>query len=224
MRTRLGPARKTLLAGTAVVVVASIIAFLLRPSQADLEGVFAGGGVVGPVLYVGAYVLLTVAFVPGAPMTLAAGALYGVGAGTAVSMIGATGGAMIAFAISRRSAGGSIERAGGVRFDSIRKRLEGNGFYALLALRLLPVVPFNALNYAAGASSIGVRDYALATVIGIAPGALVYASLGAGLNDPVSPLFIGAAALAVVLAIAARIVARRRTAGDAPVRESKRGN
>ncbi len=193
-----------------VLVVATIVTLVWQPSAADVEQALGGGGgVTGPVLYACAYALLTVAFFPGAPLTLAAGALYGVAGGTAVSMIGATIGALGAFAIARRSTQTAVERVGGDRYEAIVKRLQGRGLFALLALRLLPIVPFNALNYAAGASSIATRDYVVATVLGIAPGALAYAALGAGIDDPASPLFIGAAVIAIGLALAARAVSKR---------------
>lgn len=84
------------------------------------------------------------------------------------------------------------------------------GLIALLVLRLIPVVPFNALNYAAGASAIGARDYVVATTVGIVPGAVLYAALGAGLDNPVSPLFVVAAIIAVVLALVTKRVAGNR--------------
>ncbi len=203
------PPRVALLALAVVVVVATALALLLQPSATDIENVFGGGGVLGAVLFALAYALLTIAFVPGAPLTVAAGALYGLGGGLAVTMVGAGAGAIGAFAIGRHSARATVERASGRRVAAIETRLAGKGFYALLALRLLPVVPFNALNYAAGASALGYRDYAVATLLGIAPGALVYTALGAGVDDPVSPLFIGAAALAIALAVVARAFSAR---------------
>lgn len=200
--------RRRLIVLAIVVVAATVIAFILQPSQEDLEAAFGGDGVTGALLYAAAYAILTVFFVPGAPLTLAAGALYGVGGGFAVSMLGASLGAIGAFWVARRSAGDALERGGGERVSAIERRLSGKGLYALLALRLLPVVPFNALNYAAGVSTIRTRDYILATVLGIAPGALAYTALGAGFDDPASPLFAGAAVLAIGFAIAARTLSK----------------
>lgn len=206
------PPKAVLVAAVAVVAGGVAVALVLQPSASDLEDAFAGGGTLGPILYAALYAALTVAFVPGLPLTLAAGALYGAVGGAAVSVVGATAGATGAFIVSRRSTRGSVERVRGARLLSIEERLSGKGLVALLALRLIPVVPFNALNYAAGASSIGARDYVIATAFGIVPGAVVFAALGAGLDDPASPLFVGSAVLAIALALAARHVSRR--AGD----------
>jgi len=149
------PPRAVLAALALALVAATIVALLLQPSQREIERALDGGGAAGPAIFAGTYALLTVAFFPGAVLTLAAGALYGVAGGTAVSMVGATLGALGAFLIARRSAHSAVERAGGERYGALVDRLRGRGLFALLALRLLPVVPFNALNYAAGASSIG---------------------------------------------------------------------
>lgn len=197
-----------------VIVIATVIAFVLQPSQQDVEDTFGGDGVVGPLIFALAYALLVIAFVPATPLTLASGALYGVAGGFAVTMAGASLGALGAFALARRSTRGALESTSGPRLAAIEKRLSGRGLLALLVLRLIPIVPFNGLNYAAGASTIGVRDYVIATVLGIAPGALAYVALGAGADDPASPLFIGAGLLAIALAIGAHTLSRR-VAGDA---------
>ena len=193
----------------ALVVAATALALVVQPSADQIEDTFGIGGVIGPLAFVALYVLATIAFVPAAPLTLAAGALYGVGGGWAVVMVGASLGAVAAFALGRRGARATVERASGERFAAIERRLEGKGFYALLAMRLLPIVPFNALNYAAGASPIKTREYVIGTVVGIAPGALVYTSLGAGVDDPISPLFIGAVVLTIALGLAAHLYSRR---------------
>ena len=201
--------RTVLIVGAVVILVGGVVAFVLRPSADDLEDAFAGSGGLGPVLYAALYAALTVAFVPGLPLTLAAGALYGAVGGAVVSVVGASVGATAAFAIARHSARGSVERVRGPRLEALEDRLSGKGFLALIVLRLIPVVPFNALNYAAGATSISGRDYVLATGFGIIPGAVAYASLGAGLDDPASPLFIGAAVAAVGLGLLAKVYSDR---------------
>jgi len=208
VRERLPPVAALIALGV-LLAVAATVAIVLQPSQEDLEDAFGGGGALGPVVYAAVYAVLTVALVPGLPLTLAAGALYGAVGGAAVSVIGASIGATAAFGLARRGARDSVERVRGERLAALEKRLGGKGLLTLLTLRLVPVVPFNALNYAAGATSIGVRDYVIATTFGIIPGAVAYAALGAGLDDPASPLFIGAAALAIALALAARWFSKR---------------
>jgi len=208
MKRRLPPTPLIVLA--AVVVAAVTAAILIRPDADDVEAFFDGGGAFGPVLFAAAYALLTVLLFPGAPLTIAAGALYGVAGGALVSVIGATVGATASFLISRRGTRESVGQVRGGRLEAIEARLSGRGVLALLLLRLIPVVPFNALNYAAGASAIGTRDYLVATAAGIVPGAIVYAALGTGLDDPTSPLFVVAVITALAMALAAWRVGKRQ--------------
>ena len=92
----------------------------------------------------------------------------------------------------------------------------------MLYLRLFPIVPFNALNYAAGVTAVTRRDYVVGTAIGIVPGAFAYAALGGSIDDPTSPAFLGAVGLVVALAVAAPLVNRflgRRGPDGEPPRE-----
>lgn len=206
MKERTPGQRRALIGLGVVIVIAIIAAIVIRPSPDQIEDLFKDSGALGPVIFACAYALLTIAVFPGAPLTIASGALFGVAGGGAVSVVGASAGAMGAFLLARRATGdarvGTGEGDG--RLAKLARHLEGRGLLALLGLRLAPVVPFSALNYAAAASGISTRDYAIATVLGIIPGALLYAAIGAGLSNPFSTLFIGAAVAAVVLALLAR--------------------
>ena len=198
------------IAGLALVLLAAVAAaVLVRPDPDEIEEAFTGLGIFGPLLFALAYVVLTVLLVPGAPLTIAAGALFGVVGGGIVVMVGATTGAGLAFLISRRSTRGAVEQARGARLEALERRFGGQGFPAMLMLRLIPLVPFNALNYAAGATAISTRDYMLATLIGIAPGVFVFTALGAGLSDPLSPLFIAAVLLLIGMSLLTWRVSRR---------------
>ncbi len=193
----------------AVLLAALIAAIFIRPDPDDIEAAFDGLGFFGPVIFALAYAGLTVLLVPGAPLTIAAGALFGVVGGGVVVMLGASAGAGAAFAISRRSTRGAVEQARGARLEALEQRFGGRGFPAMLLLRMIPLVPFNALNYAAGATAISSRDYMLATVVGIVPGVFVFTALGAGLSDPLSPLFIAAVLLLAAMSIVTWRVSRR---------------
>jgi len=211
------------IAGLALVLLASLAAAaLIRPDPDDIEAAFSGLGLLGPLLFAMVYAALTVLLVPGAPLTIAAGALFGVVGGSIVVMFGATAGAGAAFLISRFSSRGAVEQARGDRLEALEQRFGGRGFQAMLLLRLIPLVPFNALNYAAGATSISGRDYMLATAIGIAPGVFVFTALGAGLNDPLSPLFVAAVLLLVGMSLITWRVSRRVPA-DLGTEEDKPG-
>lgn len=196
----------------ALLLVASVTVYLLGGSLSaddvtDAVGSIdvAGRLVVFPLLYA----VLTVLLFPGGILTAAAGVLFGAVLGAALSVAGATAGATAAFLIGRRLGRRDVERIARGRVGALDKWLERRGFLAVLYLRLIPVVPFNALNYASGATAVGVREYVLATAIGIVPGAFAYAALGSSLDDPASPEFLAAGGAVVLLAVGAPALDRR---------------
>lgn len=193
-----------------LLAVAATAAFLLAPSTDSVKAVVEAAGVLGPIAFVALYVTLTVLLFPGAAMTAAGGVLFGAVGGTALAVVGATLGATASFLVGRRLGRRQVEEIAGRRIGDLDRRIERRGFLAVLYLRLVPLVPFNALNYAAGVSAVRRRDYVAATAIGIVPASFAYAALGSSLGDPTSPEFIGAVALVIVLAVGAPLVERVR--------------
>lgn len=169
----------------------------------------ARAGVWGPVLFVAAYAVLTVLLVPGSPLTVAGGVLFGPFVGTALVVVGATLGATGAFAWGRRLGREAVERLTGQRFAKVDDWLDERGLLAVLYVRLIPIVPFNLLNPAAGVTDLRLRDFVLGTAVGIIPGTFAYAALGGSIDDPLSPTFLSAVGLALVLAVGAPLVDRR---------------
>jgi uncharacterized membrane protein YdjX (TVP38/TMEM64 family) len=102
------------------------------------------------------------------------GAVFGFGWGVLLVTIAANMGANAAFELSRWLGRDGIERILGPRLKGLDNATEQHGFVGLLILRLIPLVPFNALNFGSGLTAMRWRDYALATVIGILPGTVVY--------------------------------------------------
>ncbi|MBV8362523.1 MAG: TVP38/TMEM64 family protein [Deltaproteobacteria bacterium] len=154
-----------------------------------LKGEVVSWGAWGPIIYMLLYAVGPSFLVPGAVMTVAAGLAFGVGWGSVWSLIGADTGAMVAFGAGRFLGKSFVERTMGVRLQGMLKRLERNGFYLTLYLRLVPVIPYNAFNLLAGASPIRFRDYFWASVIGMIPGTVLFAFLGDSLWKPGSPRF-----------------------------------
>lgn len=177
--------------------------------RGDLEEIVNEAGVAGPLLFVALYAVLTVLLFPGAVMTAAGGVLFGVAVGTALAVVGATVGASAAFLVGRRLGRKQVEEIAGKRIGGLDRWLERRGLVAVLYVRLIPVIPFNALNYAAGVTGVRARDYVIGTAVGIVPGTFAYAALGGSLDDPLSPAFIGALVLVIVLAVGVPFVNRR---------------
>lgn len=152
----------------------------LRARQAEMAALVAARPWLAAAAYVAAYVAVAALSLPGAaPMTLLGGVLFGPVLGTALAATGATAGATLVFLLARRVAG-----PGGLppRVAAWARPLRDEGFTVLLALRLVPLVPFVLLNLVAGLAGMRLRSFVAATAIGVVPGGFVYASAGAGLG------------------------------------------
>jgi len=143
-----------------------------------------GLGFWGPAVFVAGYALAVVAFVPASLMTLAAGAIFGVAAGTAYVFVAAVVGSSLAFLVSRYFARRAIERRleGNRKFEAIDRAVGEQGRRIVLLLRLSPVFPFNLLNYALGLTRVRFTDYVVAAV-GMLPGTLLYVYLGSAIGS-----------------------------------------
>ena len=128
---------------------------------------------VAPV-FVALYALATALALPGSILTIAGGAIFGFQLGALLNWAGASLGAMLAFLLARHLGLGAVRRLLGKRADRVTDLAGAHGFATVLRLRLVPVVPFNVLNFAAGFAGVGFRDYMLGTLIGLIPGTAVY--------------------------------------------------
>ena len=181
-------------------------------------------GVWGPLVFIAGYAVATVAFVPGSILTLAAGAIFGLGEGVVYVFIAAVLGSSAAFFVARYVARSAIERrlAGNERFASIDRAVGEQGRKIVLLLRLSPVFPFNLLNYGLGLTKVHFRDYFMASV-GMLPGSLLYVYYGKLAGDVAAlaggaavekdtgyyvVLLLGLAATIVVTTIVTRIARR----------------
>jgi uncharacterized membrane protein YdjX (TVP38/TMEM64 family) len=138
----------------------------------------AGLGIWGPLVFVAIYSLAPVLFVPGSVLTLASGALFGPITGALLSLTGATLGATVAFLLARYLAVDWVERRLGRRLQAIKAGVERQGWRFVAFVRLVPLFPFNLLNYALGLTRLSVRTFAVTSFLAMMPGALVYAYLG----------------------------------------------
>lgn len=198
-------------------------------------------GTIGFVVFAVAYVGATVALIPGSLLTLGAGFVYGPLVGTLlvspVSVLAATA----AFLLGRTLARGWIAHrmVDSARFRMVDQAIGREGLKIVLLLRLSPLFPFTMLNYSLGLTSIGLRDYVVASWVGMLPGTILYVYLGSLLTsagellsgEPVAggwatrALYWGglAATVAVVWLVTrvARRALRRSLDEDAPVRSSR---
>lgn len=183
------------------------------PSSAELERTVRGAGWLGPVVFVAIYIGWTVLALPGVVPTLAGGALFGIVAGGALTIIGASVGATVAFVIGRRIGHTRVRRLLGRRAEGLERWLHSHGFLSLVYARLVPIVPFNLLNYAAGVAGMSLRSYVTATAIGILPGTLAYTALGSTASRPGSVPFLVSVGAILLLTVAVTVLSRLRPAG-----------
>ncbi len=147
----------------------------------DLEAIRPALGALGiwaPVGFILIYAAATVLFFSGAVLSLAGGALFGPLWGTAWNLSGATLGATAAFLLARTIAGEWVARRIGGRLRLLADGVTAEGWRLVALTRLVPLVPFNLLNYALGLTGISLPTYVLASVICMLPGAVAYTWLG----------------------------------------------
>ncbi len=197
MKKEVSPANKSAtprLIVAAILVAALLSAPLVLPVKIwflQFLELLRGFGVGGLILLALFYIVACVLMLPGSILTLGAGfigatlwpdnlAMALLGGGLAAST-GATLGATAAFVLGRTVlrdvAAARIE--GNPKFRALDEAIAKNGFKMVFLVRLSPAFPFNLLNYALGLTKVSLRDYFLASWIGMIPGALLYVYLGA---------------------------------------------
>lgn len=139
-----------------------------------------GAGNVGLLVYFLFYAFGVVLFLPGSLLTLGAGFLYGPILGTALVSPASVAGAALAFLVGRFLARDWVQRrtSSSPKFAAIDEAIGKRGFYIVFLLRLSPVFPFTLLNYALGLTRVKLRDYVLASFLGMLPGTFLYVYFG----------------------------------------------
>jgi uncharacterized membrane protein YdjX (TVP38/TMEM64 family) len=155
----------------------------LRARHQELQDFVAAQPVAAPLLYIAVYAAAAALSLPGAVfLTLAGGLLFGTLAGSLYAVIGATLGAVTIFLIARTALGSSLRERVGPRLQRMEAGFRENAWSYLLVLRLIPLFPFWLVNLVPAILGVPLRTFALATLVGIVPGCLVYASVGDGLG------------------------------------------
>lgn len=149
------------------------------PSLSAIEEYVRGLGLIAPLAFILIYAGATLVFIPKNLLSIAAGGLFGMMGGTIFVLVGATLGAIVAFLVARKIGRSSVERLSGQRISNLNARINERPFMSILVGRLIPVVPFTLLNFAAGLSSVAFIVYVGASIIGMFPGTASYVALGA---------------------------------------------
>lgn len=190
---------------------------LSRENIPKLKAEINNFGVLAPLVYIGFYVLATIFFLPGLPVTVLAGLVFGPLWGVAYASIGSVIGISCAFLIARYVARGMVERwvDHNTQFRRIDEGVKRQGWRMLMITRLLPIFPFNLQNYAYGLTKIEFVTFLFVSWVCMLPGTAAYVQLGAAVNIGEGSikktlLYLAGAALCVVLVSLIPSIIRKR--------------
>jgi pyruvate/2-oxoglutarate dehydrogenase complex dihydrolipoamide dehydrogenase (E3) component/uncharacterized membrane protein YdjX (TVP38/TMEM64 family) len=169
----------------------------IRSQQLHLQGWRQANPMAAALGFMGIYIAVTALSLPGATvLTLAAGAVFGLGWGTLLASFSASIGATLAFLLARFVLRDWVREKFASRLESIDAGLKKDGAFYLFTLRLVPAIPFFLINLAMGLTGIGVVTFYVVSQIGMLAGTLVYVNAGTqlaqirSLSDVASPSLI----------------------------------
>lgn len=173
----------------------------INPEQLQLW--LKQAGIWAPIIYILIYTIATILVMPSTALNLTGGAIFGPWLGTLWTSIGAIVAAVVAFIFARTSGREFVARRLAGKWQAMDTEMQQGGLFYMFAIRLLPIIPYGLVNFAAGLTSIKFRDYLLGTILGTVPGILPFVLLGSsGLQairtGDILPLF-GALALTGIL-------------------------
>jgi len=177
---------RLLLGGAALLALSLAVKLLpLQEWMASLLAWIQTLGPAAPAILVLVYVVACVLLVPGTIITLGAGFLFGLVEGYAVVAVGSVVGSTAAFLIGRTVARNWMsERVKDKpKFKAIDEAVGRRGLYIVFLTRLSPLFPFTLINYFYGITAVSLRDYVLASWVGMIPGTLMYVYLGTVVKD-----------------------------------------
>ncbi|MCY3722350.1 TVP38/TMEM64 family protein [Candidatus Poribacteria bacterium] len=139
-----------------------------------------GFGRIAPLVYIGLYLVSTVFFLPGAPVTILAGFVFGPLWGIFYASVASIISVSVAFLIARYVARDLVEGwvKDNAQFRKIDEQVEEQGWRIVMFTRVVPIFPFNLQNYAYGLTSIRFPTYVLVSAIFMLPGTAVFVQLG----------------------------------------------
>lgn len=202
-----------------LIVTSGIVTALIFRDQLSVQqltGWVRQLGWLAPLVFIACYAIATVFFLPGLLFTLAGGVLFGPLYGTLYNLVGATIGATLAFLTARYIAYDWVTQRTGNRLQQLVKGVEEEGWRFVAFVRLVPLIPFNLLNYALGLTRLRLSHYIITSFIFMAPGGAAYTYLGyagrevaGGGEDFIKKALLALAVIATI-AFASRILMRVR--------------
>jgi len=199
----------------AVPALREAFAAAIRGDHDAVREEIDGLGAWGPLLILALTLVHAVVFYPAEIVNAAAGYAYGFGPALALVMTGWILSGLLCFAVGHSVARPLLDRwLGEERFERIEAAIERGGAPLLLAIRLIPIVPFSLVSYAAGAARVPAWRFAWTTAVGYLPITAIFVYLGTRLESisPTDPLVLAVAAAFVALLLGGHWALRRQGA------------
>ena len=207
------------LAGLVLAVPALRDAFgaAVRGDTEEVRGQIDSLGVGGPLLILALALIHTVVFYPAEIVDAAAGFAYGFFPALALVMTGWLISGLLCYAIGHSVARPLLDRwLGTERFERTEAMIERGGVTLLIAMRLIPIIPFSLVSYAAGAARVPVGRFVWTTAVGYLPITALSVYFGTRLEGLsfTDPLVLGSAAALLALLLTGHWIVRRQAAGQ----------
>lgn len=215
--------KQTRLLKFAIIAAIMLVAVFLmqKIGVSELRELIGEHVLFAPMIYVLCFAILPIFLFPVPILAVVAGAVFGLFAGSLYTIIGAMINSVLMFYIARFLGFRAVSDFTQNSKSKILKTLgePGGKFSLILILRLMPLVPYNALNYACGVMNVSLREYVVATFVGIVPATFIMVNLGEKALDMRSNGFIIACVLMAALVVlsswgAKKIRARRGDLGN----------
>jgi uncharacterized membrane protein YdjX (TVP38/TMEM64 family) len=165
---------------TFVCLIATALALYgmsgIQPDQ--LQAGLQQAGIWAPIFYILIYVVATLLILPSTALNLTGGALFGPWWGTFWTSIAAVVAAIAAFTFTRTIGRDLVADRFAGRWQTMDAEIRQGGLFYMFAIRLLPIIPYGLVNFAAGMTSIRFRDYLIGTLLGTVPGVLPFVMIG----------------------------------------------
>ncbi|WP_018924626.1 TVP38/TMEM64 family protein [Salsuginibacillus kocurii] len=175
-------------------------------------------GIWAPLIYVILYTLRPLVLFPASIFSMAGGLAFGFW-GFFLNVAGALGSAALAFSLSRWFGASIVQREWTGRYKTLQNQMEQHGFFYMLAIRLIPVLNFDAVSYLAGISKVRFFPFLFGTMFGLLPGAVAYTMAGSTIveGDPALIMWtLIVFLLVMLLPVGLRLFLRKRTTMHVP--------
>lgn len=213
----------TILKWALAIVLVGIAIYFLKHSKV-IENI---GNLNGFIYYIRsqgkyAYIVFMVIFalkplvliIPSNLLSISSGIVFGPFLGTILTSMGFFVSGSLAFFIARILGQDAVNKILRGKALNLNNRLEQDGFKVLVLLRLIPILPYDPVSYAAGLSKVKYRDFIISSVIGVLPEVICYSIIGENAMNPLSPKFFIPLSVIVLITIISGIIVKKDKANE----------